>query len=113
MNWAPTFAVALPAVVLAIAGSAKAATFAPSCDAASDNKNSAKIISVEVGGSAPMMASVHLSDRNTYHTRADASAGLFTGNVALFTSAYFNKTPVTIHYGCDVGMRVSHFADLP
>jgi hypothetical protein len=116
VKWTIALAVMLSAVALASAGSAKEPTFEPGCDASSDIKTSGEISAIEVtgvGGPASQMLTIHLSDNNTYYSRADASAGMFAGYVALFTSAYFNKKPVTIHYGCEVGMRVIHFVNLP
>ena len=101
----------LPATVLA-----KEPTIEAGCDASSDIKTSGAVNAINVtgvGGAASQMLSIQLSDGRSYNTRADTLAGVFAGYVALFSNAYFSKRPVTIHYGCEVGMRVIHFVDLP
>ena len=104
------------AVVLSSAAAAKGPSFEPGCEAGSTIKTSGEVNAVEltsVGGPASQTLAIRLSDGGTYYPRADASAGVFAGYVALFASAYFNKKSITIHYGCEVGIRVIRSVDLP
>lgn len=90
--------------------------FEPGCDAGSSIKTSGTVNAIEVtgvGGQASQTLTVHLSDKKTYSSRADISAGLFAAYVALFTSAYIEKRPVSIQYGCEVGLRIIHSVELP
>jgi sulfur transfer protein SufE len=90
--------------------------FEPGCDAGSSIKISGMVETIEltgVGGPTSQVLTIRLSDKHTYSARADASAGVLAGYVALFSSAYSDKRPVTIHYGCEVGIRVIHSVDLP
>ena len=115
MSWASqlTFVAALAAFSSAAVAQP---TFEPGCDAGSSIKVTGTINAVEVtgvGGQASQTLVIHLSDKKAYSSRADVSAGLFAAYVALFTAAYFDKKPVTIQYGCEVGLRIIHSVELP
>jgi len=113
MSWAISLAVA---AALAVVPAVAQPQFEPGCDAGSSLKTSGTVDAIAVtgvGGQASQTLSVHLSDKKAYSSRADVSAGLFGAYVVLFTSAYFEKKPVTIHFGCEVGQRVIHSVELP
>jgi hypothetical protein len=102
--------------MLSTAVSANETMIEPGCDAASDIKSSGAVNAINVtgvGGSASQLLTIQLSDGKSYYTRADTLPGVFAGYVALLSNAYFNKKPVTLRYGCEVGMRVIHRVDLP
>jgi hypothetical protein len=116
MKKAIILAAVIATVLLPGAVKAKEPNIEVGCDAGSSIKVSGIVDAIEltgVGGQASQTLTVHLSDNNTYYTRADASAGLFAGYVALFSDAYFNRKPVTIRYGCEVGLRIIHVVNLP
>jgi len=109
-------AAVLAGVLLPSAGHAKEPILEPGCDAGSSIKISGLVEAIEltgVGGPAPQMLTIRLSDKHDYSARADASAGVLAGYVALFTSAYSGQKPVVIHYGCEVGIRIIHSVELP
>lgn len=116
MNWMTTLAVVSSAIAFSNAAYAAGTKFDPGCEAGSSIKVVGEVNAVEltgVGGPESQTLSIHLSDHNSYFPRSDASAGVFAGYVALFTSAYIGKKTVTIYYGCEVGMRVIHSVELP
>jgi len=106
---------ALLVSVLPPTGYAAEPKFEPGCDAGSSIKISGLVESIEltgVGGPAAQVLTIRLSDKHEYSARADAS-GVLAGYVALLTSAYSEKRPVTINYGCEVGIRTIHSLDMP
>lgn len=115
MNWAASFAFVVSLAAFSNSAVAQPA-IEPGCDAGSSIKITGTVNAIEVtgvGGQASQTLAVHLSDKKTYSSRADVSAGLFAAYVALFTAAYFDKKPVTIQYGCEVGLRIIHSVELP
>ena len=116
MNWMATLAVVVSGLGVTNAAYATGPKFDPACEAGSSIKIVGEVNAIEltgVGGPESQTLSIHLSDHNSYYPRGDASAGVFAGYVALFTSAYIGKKTVTIYYGCEVGMRVIHSVELP
>lgn len=105
----------LASVLLPSGGYAAEPKFEPGCDAGSSIKISGLVETIEltgVGGPAAQVLTVRLSDKHEYSARPDAS-GVLAGYVALLTSAYSEKRPVTIHYGCEVGIRTIHSLEMP